>query len=97
MVFMRFGGSRGHEFGQGPVDLANSFRQTADIRGVVTPLHPHPQPDADLPNGPMTNGVTMETTYPNVTMIMVTVVEMMLKPHIVLNVNAKIQLIRVIC
>jgi Ca2+-binding EF-hand superfamily protein len=40
MVFMRFGGSRGHEFGQGPVDLANSFRQKADIRGVVTPLNP---------------------------------------------------------
>ena len=24
--------------------------------------HPHPQPDADLPNGPLTNGVMMKTT-----------------------------------
>ena len=41
-------------------------------------------------------GVTMESTHQIVTMITVTVVEMMLKSHIVMNVNAKIQLIRVI-
>ena len=41
--------------------------------------HPHPQPDADLPNGPMTNGVMMKTTMLIATGMVVLVVTMILE------------------